>query len=753
MRFIRQTTILAIVLIISTINVLSQEMERPKIGLVLSGGGAKGLAHIGVLQAIDSAGLKIDYITGTSMGAILAAMYASGYSGKEIERIAREMDWSSAMSGAVGYDEISIEQKDDYGSTFELPMNGFKLQPSTGFMEPQEVMLKFSEVFFPVYKIKDFSELQIPFKCVATDLRNGDAVILDSGDIAFAVRSSMAIPGVFSATDYKNTKLVDGGIVRNFPVKDVKDMGADFVIGVNLFEGLTSPENMSSMIDVLLQVTNFRDAKDLIEEKKICDMIIEPNVSQYSSASFSSSDALIAIGDSIGKEFYPLFKDIADRMHDDYGVEYSLENRMAPYDTTVRINSFIFEGLKNTHESLLMHNLNLERGENYTPVQLNEAFRRAYSSRNYNKLSYELIPTDDSTNNVTLKTLVDEVPLASAKIGLSYNTFTSASLILGYGRRNLLGERSLTEFKIALSEALRFRIGNRIYFGKNYNFYSDLRYDYTHYEVPVFGTSKTRKDYIYKYSHNDFSVCIAKILNLYSEWNLRCGYESFKLKPDVTGSTTAYKGNVYEFYVNLRRRVDKRNRKFLTQSGYKIDLNAYVAFKPDYDLDIINSADTVDASFERKNIYRITAEFDFYQPCSKNFTLFENVSLAASYGAQIFVHNTFLGGVHKFLPSHFSFFGLTTAQRYESTFAMGRIGVQYKLFGDFYTQFHYNSAVTFTTLDDCIDNNDKFKVKKYLHGFGVTAAYNLLQMLPFDMTLMYSPNYKFNVSVNIGIPF
>ena len=126
-----------------------------------------------------------------------------------------------------------------------------------------------------MYDVKDFHQFPIPFQCVATDLSNGKAVVLSKGEIVKSIRSSMAIPGVFSAVSYENTKLVDGGIVRNFPVQDVVKMGADFVIGVNLFNGLSHSSNMRTAFDVMYQITNYRDADDLIKEKQICDLIGE----------------------------------------------------------------------------------------------------------------------------------------------------------------------------------------------------------------------------------------------------------------------------------------------------------------------------------------------------------------------------------------------------------------------------------------------------------------------------------------------
>jgi len=201
--------------------------QRPKVGLVLSGGGAKGISHVGILQAIDSAGLKIDYVTGTSMGSIIGGLYAIGYSGKEIKKISDNLDWDVILSNKPNYPDISIDEKDEYGKySVEVGLKGLKPQIATGLLESEELWLKLNELFLPVYNIKDFSKFNIPFKCIATDLSNGNAIVIDKGEIVTALRSSMAIPSVFTAVDYDSTKLVDGGIIRNFPVTDVKEMGA-----------------------------------------------------------------------------------------------------------------------------------------------------------------------------------------------------------------------------------------------------------------------------------------------------------------------------------------------------------------------------------------------------------------------------------------------------------------------------------------------------------------------------------------------
>jgi len=205
-------------------NVIAQTYStRPKIGVTLSGGGAKGFAHVGILQAIDSAGLKVDYITGTSMGSVVGGLYAAGYSGNQIETIARDLDWNILFSTAPQLNGIGIEEKDEYNKyALELPFEKGKFKIGRGIIEGQELWLKFAELFYPVYNVTNFSQLPIPFKCIGTDLSTGEAVVMDKGNIITCIRASMAIPAVFTPVHYNGKTLVDGGIVNNFPVMDVK---------------------------------------------------------------------------------------------------------------------------------------------------------------------------------------------------------------------------------------------------------------------------------------------------------------------------------------------------------------------------------------------------------------------------------------------------------------------------------------------------------------------------------------------------
>lgn len=733
-------------LIILSFSMFAQNTERPKIGLVLSGGGAKGLAHVGILQALDSAGLNIDYITGTSMGSIIAAMYASGYTGNEIERIAREMDWMDAiMSANIKFKDLTIDEQDETNNYIvEVPIDkGMKFKISTGIFEPAEVMYILQKTFFPMYKYKDFTKLPIPFKCVATDLRDGSAVVFDKGDLAFATRSSMAIPGVFAATEYKDTKLVDGGIVRNFPVQDVRDMGADYVIGVNLFSGLTKPSELSDMMSIMNQIVNFRDAHDLVHEKSICDMVIEPDVTGFSAGSFGSADSIFAIGKSIGDEFYPLFKQMADSLSARYP-DYKYVHVMPEHYDKVCVRDFEVKGLVHTSKATLISSLGLSKNGHYTVDELNDAIRHAYSSRYYDNIRYELQSVDDK-DGVCMKLIVEELPLGFLNIALGYDSFTNASLILGVTRKNLMGKRSRSDIKLAISQNMQLSASHRLNYSESYSKFVEGNFSFKNFDIPVYSSTSSRKESQYDYNHIRFGVTAGKRTDQDADLRASLGYEFFHLAPDVSSDTVPYKGTIHNLSVNLTRRISTFERKYLPQQGFSIDVNAYFALKPRYNLRNM-------PWLERDNVYRLTFEGLFLQQVRDRLTISEGLDLAATYGDKVFVHDTYLGGSHKFLPSHFTFTGMATASRQESTMGVFKLGAQYRLVAELYAIVQANAAVTFHSVDYYFDTLRSFYPTSHIIGFSGTLAYNLSRM-PFELSMLYTPDYKFGMNVHVGFYF
>ncbi|NLJ92809.1 MAG: patatin-like phospholipase family protein, partial [Aeromonadales bacterium] len=240
---------------------LAHTTERPKIALVLSGGGAKGAAHVGVIQALEKQRIPIDIVTGTSMGAYVAGMYALGLSGDELEQQLLSLDWNQGYQDKVGRDELSLRRKrqnDEFLLHTDIGINkDWQLSLPAGFYQGQSMgaLLRKSTLNLP--GIPNFDDLPIPFRAVATNMETVTPVVLKQGHLATVMQASMSIPGVLQPVEIDNQLLADGGIVNNMPVDVAKDMGADIVIAVDIGDGLLTREQLDGALAMVTQLTNY----------------------------------------------------------------------------------------------------------------------------------------------------------------------------------------------------------------------------------------------------------------------------------------------------------------------------------------------------------------------------------------------------------------------------------------------------------------------------------------------------------------
>ena len=247
---------------------------RPKVGLVLSGGGAKGAAHVGVLKYLEDNGIPIDYIAGTSMGSVVGGMYALGYSTDEILDVLRSADWNRLISNEVDRRKISFTRKlENETLVFTIPFSlrqkedlqsrTFKNSLPKGFVTGDNIINLFNSLAVGYADSLSFGELPIPFLCIATDMLSGEAAVLDKGEFTKALRASMAIPVLFDPVKMNQTLYTDGGLTCNFPAEQCKAMGADYVIGVSMSPGLEdNPDNLSSVLSQIKQLKEIMTDKD-----------------------------------------------------------------------------------------------------------------------------------------------------------------------------------------------------------------------------------------------------------------------------------------------------------------------------------------------------------------------------------------------------------------------------------------------------------------------------------------------------------
>jgi len=282
-----------------TMCLVTSVSARPKIGLALGGGGARGASHVGVLRFLEENNIPVDYIAGTSMGSIVGGLYASGYSIEDLEDLLNTTDWVDILTDLPGYQDLSFRRKQDYSAdlfNFELGIRGFKVLIPGGLITGQKVRFKLQKMTMHTAGLTSFDELPIPFRAIATDIETGEVIVLSEGNLAEAIHASFAIPGLISPVEINDRLLVDGGLVSNVPVRAVRDMGADIVIAVNVGAGLKGRDQLNNFAAVTGQIVDLTIYKNVSSEVLDADVLISPDLTGLGSTDFDKTDQIVPRG-------------------------------------------------------------------------------------------------------------------------------------------------------------------------------------------------------------------------------------------------------------------------------------------------------------------------------------------------------------------------------------------------------------------------------------------------------------------------
>ena len=299
---------LLLLCILSPHSSFAEETKRPKIGLVLGGGGAKGAAHIGVLKVMEEQKIPVDYIAGTSMGAIVAALYASGLSAGELEKVITAIDWKDVFSGDPDRRDIDYRRKqEDYDHLTKLSVGikDGKVVTPKGLIKDQKVNVLFETLMLHTSGIDDFDKLPIPYRAVAADLETGEMVVLKGGRLADAARASMSVPGAFPPIELNGRLLIDGGIVRNLPVDIVREMGADIIICIDVDKPMATRKELGGSLSILNQMIDIMMKKNVKEQVKSLgpqDVYINPDLGELGSGDFDKAAEISRLGEKAARE-------------------------------------------------------------------------------------------------------------------------------------------------------------------------------------------------------------------------------------------------------------------------------------------------------------------------------------------------------------------------------------------------------------------------------------------------------------------
>ncbi len=321
--------------------------HRPKVGLVLSGGGARGAAHIGVIRVLEELKIPIDVIAGTSMGAIAGGLYASGMTPDEMERAFTDLDWAGAFQDMTPREDRSFRRKRDDDDFLVKAKPGFskgKFKFPSGLIQGQQQNLILKSLTVPVADVEDFDKLSIPYRAVATDIATGQAVALGSGDLAMAMRASMSVPGAFAAVEIDGRLLVDGGVSNNLPVNVAREMGADIVIVVDISTPLPPREKIKNVLSITKQLTAIMtrtNAERSLASLSNDDIVIVPDLEGFSTADFSRVREAIAVGVTAAEENAAALKklSLSDKDYRTHLAERESRKNGPPIINFVRINN------------------------------------------------------------------------------------------------------------------------------------------------------------------------------------------------------------------------------------------------------------------------------------------------------------------------------------------------------------------------------------------------------------------------------
>jgi len=391
-----------LITLLPTIVIAAEESDRPKIGLALSGGGARGGAHVGVLKAIEEYGIPIDYVAGTSMGAIIGALFASGYSADEIEKILIETDWNTAFKDSPDRKYETMRKKQlqrEFLIPFRVGFNHGEIQLPLGAINGQQLDQIFQSLFLPVVGINNFDDLPIPFRAVATDLVTGEAVVLSHGSLSDSVRASMSVPAVFMPVRIGNHLLVDGGMSNNLPVDIVREMGADVVIAVDISTPLLTEDQLTSVLSVTDQLTNFltrRNADAQIASLGPDDILVVPELGDFSSADFERASEII----TLGYEASMIQRDKLLKMAmvpDNNPVPFAPEIAKGFIVDYIRI-----ENGSVLNDAIIESRLAVELGEPLDVLELNKSVDQIYSLDVFQSVTYDMETADDGRQGIVI---------------------------------------------------------------------------------------------------------------------------------------------------------------------------------------------------------------------------------------------------------------------------------------------------------------------------------------------------------------
>ena len=711
MRKIRKMIYVIFLFILIGKTVFTQEDKR--IGLVLSGGTARGLAHVGILKVLEEEKVPVEYVTGTSMGSVIGGLYSVGYTPDEIEKIASEMDWLALFNDSIERKGKGISRNlIEYRNTMVLPMENFVPKIPSGAVGGKSASEKLNELFFGVAEVNDFKKFPKKFALVATDLNTGEGVMIDKGSIATAIRSSLSLPSVFNPVQAGERLYVDGGVVRNLPVQDVKVLGADYTIGVNVGEGFSKrdPEKLN-IAGVISDSMTIAGRQEVERQIRMLDLYMAPNLEKIESYDFGKVKEIIDAGEKVARENIESIRKLSNPEKFAELEQKRMEFRKSWKDE-YSIRRVEIRGNKRYGEKYFNKYLPKNLGS-MKKSDMEKIVNELYGNGNFSTVYYEVKNNDTLVINVqekagdylTLSGNVNNEDMATVTVGMQGNkTINNADT------RYRLNGIIANEYGINGSGIMSIGKDNRVLFIGNFDFRKDI----------------IRNQY---YAGNKY------------EFNNRRFKAGVGLGMEISKNTLLLLGGGYEISHVKGHMDEKESAKIrfpYLEASLTQDSRDSIAFptKGTYLKAEYTAANSKDAEF---NALYAKAEVNI--PLGKNVTLTPGVAYITSDGEKI--PETYRPKMGGFQEGYYSlaFDGVPADKIRGNSIFVGKINMQYKISRIIFV----GANATFARVSDKSYSFGKEKKESYGLGLGIRTPLG-----PGYLGVAKSPGESLRYFLNFG---
>lgn len=705
-----------------------EQGKRPKIGLVLSGGGAKGMAHVGVLKVLEEVGLEPDYITGTSMGSIMGGLYSIGYSADEIAEIIEAVDWSKVLTNEIPSNQVIMKRKHEYSRfILELPIYEGKPELPAGLIEGQKLSELFSELTWRTAGIDDFQEFPYPFVCIGTDILRGQRVEMSSGDLSSAMRASMAIPSVFTAVVRDTSHiLVDGGVMRNFPVQEVVDLGADIIIGVYVgFDSQMKPEQLRSLTSVIARASLLSGAQDVESQVPLVDYMIVPDLEGYSPASFTSGVQIMDIGEEAARAQLSSLRALADSVN---SLGVPPPRKLLPANDSLLIRDIRVLDTSPALDEFIEARSGIQIGTWITPEELNASIDRLFGTLFFEKIEYYF---ENMEEGHRLVFRIKEKPSSFIGAALHYDNTFGPGVILSYTLVNTLIEGSRLNLSADISENMQLRGYYDFHLGKKRSTIGSLFFRGEGEMLPFYTDGVDIGDYRHTLLSGGLGFRQGMGINHHVGTDLYYRYADIVLERNIKVvepeleylDKFVFEGPEMAFLYQFN---SFDNHLYPTR-GSRIDLEFRQAFRTRFltQFDFPDSLGLDNKEVEIMNPYwHLTGDFESYFRLGKKISLNAQFSLGLSDNEKPFPDNYYVGGYRYNQRSHqIPFVGMNSHELLVGNYVKEKIALQVEPVSNLYLSALVNIIFHSDDLDGFLDNILSFSNEGRIFGAGAGFTY------------------------------